>query len=61
MQEMEDHADDRPQQQIATRRNKLDEEVPRGGAYPSPASARARLDLITVCITTARHCRGGRV
>ena len=61
MPEMGDPTDGRPQQRIATRRNKLGEEVPRGGAYPPPASAKARLDLITVCITTDRHCRGGRV
>ena len=46
MPEMEDHADDRPQQRIATRRNKLGEEVPRGGAYPPPASA--KLDLTSL-------------
>ena len=40
MPEMGDPADGRPQQRIATRRNKLGEEVPRGGAYPPPASAK---------------------
>ena len=39
MPKMEDPADDRPEQRIATRRNKLGEDVPRGGAYPLPASA----------------------
>jgi len=44
--EMGDPADGRPQQRIATRRNKLGEEDPRGGAYPPPASA--KLDLTSL-------------
>jgi len=44
--EMGDPVDGRPQQRIAARRNKLGEEVPRGGAYPLPASA--KLDLTSL-------------
>ena len=46
MPEMGDPADGRPQQRVATRRNTLGEEVPRGRAYPPPASA--KLDLTSV-------------
>jgi len=44
--EIGDPADGRPLQRIATRRNKLGEEVPRGGAYPPPASD--KLDLTSL-------------